>query len=428
MLLNDIFKIAGEDGSIPQCVQIVAAAGSAAKYCVLIPASYTGTESFTNPTNVPILDLRAPAFSTGLGGPLSKPQFGSYLLSVTNAGFVTAQNLVTGNTDFSGLDAALVIRNVIGNMPGGGIIFFKNGIYNLNSVVQETTGGFSQYYAIGFPSGGPNQYLTYNLEGESFTSLQDEFGTPVQTNGVILNLTTTAENSVPANSVIFGLWARPDTIHSSGVSVGLKNIDVRINTNQRGNETAIDLSQSLNTDLDHVMADTNVSQGSVPFPVAGTAGQYGITTSSSSKEENNWRNVYAVGYNVGLDIQSEHSALDNVYPLNCNIGIQYGVRGGNIYHPSSWRQVGPGECKRGLLLGANLQAGSLLEISGLDFEDATASISPLFQPVYHALETTAGNSFGRISYTRVLAGVGLSTLATLFDGGGGTNFTPVTYP
>lgn len=68
MLLNDVFKIAGEDGTIPQCITLVAANS---KYAVLIPANYTGTESFTNPNDVPILDLRAAAVSTGLGGPLA---------------------------------------------------------------------------------------------------------------------------------------------------------------------------------------------------------------------------------------------------------------------------------------------------------------------------------------------------------------------
>ena len=71
MLLNDLFKIAGEDGSIQQCINVVAAANAKAKYAVLIPANFTGTDPWSNPFNVPIIDLRAYPASTGLGGPLA---------------------------------------------------------------------------------------------------------------------------------------------------------------------------------------------------------------------------------------------------------------------------------------------------------------------------------------------------------------------
>jgi hypothetical protein len=206
----------------------------------------------------------------------------------------------------------------------------------------------------------------------------------------------------------------------------MKNITVRLPSNQRGNETAINLTQTLMPDYEYITVDFNIAWNNIAFPVAGTSGQFGITTSASTKEENYMKNCYAMGYNVGLDIQSEHTVLVNTYAVNCNHGIDYGVNGSSlIYHASSWICSGWGECARGLTIGSNCQAGSLLDISGLDIEDATAGIFPAFVPVYHIKEITSGHSFGRISYSMVVAGVGIGTLASLFDGGGGINFTTV---
>lgn len=75
-----------------------------------------------------------------------------------------------------------------------------------------------------------------------------------------------------------------------------------------------------------------------------------------------------------------------------------------------------------MTIGTQVQNGAVLDIAGLDIQDATSSVAPAFVPVYHAAETNSGYTNGRISYTRVLAGVGISPLTTLFDGGGGVNF------
>lgn len=351
------------------------------------------------------------------------PIFAEYTLFVSG-GVVSALNNSTGVIDYSNADAAIIINSVISNMPNGGTIFFKNGIYNLNSLILETTGGFTNYYAIGIPGGGPNQYSTWNLIGESMTPAIDLFTNPVQTNGVIFNVTPTAISSVAAGSVIMGIWARPDTVNGIGATTSFKNFIVRFPTNQRGNETAIDVTQALMSDYDYITADFNISYNSLAFPVAGTQGLYGITSTQSAKEENYMKNAFAVGYNVGLDIQSEHTVLVNSYGVNCNHGIDYGVRGPKfVYHVSSWVSCGWAECARGLTLGANCKPGSVLNISGLDIEDATSLILPAFQPVYHALETNPGSTSGFIDYSIVIAGVGaIASPPWLFDGGGGTNF------
>src|SRR5579864_614109 len=254
------------------------------------------------------------AGGAGLNGAL--PEFGNYTLYVSG-GIVYAHNNLTGVIDSSNADAAVVINAVLALMSGGGTIFFKNGVYNLNSLILETTGGFTNYFAIGIPGGGPNLYQTWNFIGESFTPVIDLFAVnTVQTTGVVLNLTTTAENSVAAGSNIIAVWARPDAVNGVGATVVMKNLTVRLPTNQRGSETAIDLSQTLMADYEYVVADFNIAWNNITFPVAGAHGLYGITTTKSSKEENYMKNTYAFGYNVGLDIQGEHTILLNSFAIN----------------------------------------------------------------------------------------------------------------
>jgi hypothetical protein len=237
----------------------------------------------------------------------------------------------------------------------------------------------------------------------------------VQTGGVIFNLTATALGTVGSTTLVDILWARPGT-DTVGPNVDLEKIDLRFPNNQRGYETASDMSQAANVDYNYVMADTAVAQASLVFPVSGT---YGLTSTASGHEENFFKNSYAVGYYVGLDLQSEHTTLINSFAINGAYCINYGVRGGNIYHASVFIDSGWGECAHGLLIGANVQNQAPLDISGLDIEDATSGI---WAPVNHATETNSGYTFGRISYSRVIQGTGISLLSNLFDGGGGTSF------
>src|SRR6185437_14016583 len=111
---------------------------------------------------------------------------------------------------------------------------FQQGTYPCNTLDQESTGGFSNFYCIGIPGGGSSQYAQWILQGMGAPPIIDQFSTPVQTNGVILNLTSTAVSSVAANSKIMLVWARPDTVNGVGASVFIRNIDGRVPTNQRG--------------------------------------------------------------------------------------------------------------------------------------------------------------------------------------------------
>jgi hypothetical protein len=75
----------------------------------------------------------------GTAGP--NPQFASLTLHI-NSGTVYARDNSTGNINYSGTDAAVVINNVLTSHANeGGILFFKNGVYPTNSMTTETQTG-----------------------------------------------------------------------------------------------------------------------------------------------------------------------------------------------------------------------------------------------------------------------------------------------
>lgn len=330
-----------------------------------------------------------------------------------------ARNNSTGRVDYSGADAGAVIRGAIAGLSGKcGHLNFEPAVYKINSLLQEKAVGFSRYYGIRIPSNASHaQYCEWTLEGDSPPPLIDQFGTRVQTSGVIFYITPAAIATAPTSAKIIGIWVQPST---PSASVSFHNIDVRFPTNQRGNETGIDASEALNANYDNVSADFNIAQSSLQFPVAGTVGLVGLTTTASSHEENYMRNALAIGYDIGLDIQSEHTVLINSYAVDGNYCIDYGVHGGAIYHASVWVGAGWGECAHGLTLGPNLRRGTLLEIGGLDIEDATKGI---FKPVYHVKETDPGYTHGVFEYSVVQQDIGTILFADLFDGGGGNNIS-----
>jgi hypothetical protein len=369
--------------------------------------------------------------ATGLSQPLGtsgpNPQQGSYLVYL-NSGTYYARNNLTGNIDYSGADFGPVIRSIITNLATScGEIDFKAAVYNINSLVQENTGGLTNYYAIGIPpSPSLNQYCQWRFVGERTPPAIDQFGTSAQTSGTVFNLTTTAEGTVATTAKIMIMWARPDTVNAVGASVLVNNIDFRIPTNQRGCETGLDLTQALSIDIQNTTADTTVQQSSLLAPVAGTcstttgADLVGITSTQSTKEENYFRNDYAEGYNYCFDIQSEHTLMENSFPINCNFGIAYGVNGSStITSPSTFLNTGCASTSRCITLGANLRLGTLANFDAITFEDST---SGPFTPVYHVKETNVGNTYGYFSWDNPIEGGNKQALATPFDGGGGTKF------
>jgi hypothetical protein len=378
--------------------------------------------------------------------PNAQPQFGNDTIYPATSSACTTESIVgttycarnnqTGALDGNSTDIRALWDTLVGIYTAGGQFQFKNGIYSCNTLDQESTGGFSNFYCIGIPGGGSTQYSQWILDGESSPPLIDQFdSTPAQTNGVVLNLTAAAVSSVAANSKIMIIWARPDTVNGVGAQVFEKNIGLRVPTNQRGCETQSDLTQSLSVDYENVNTDTAVAEASVAFPVEASCVSWGgtdpggliaLTGTGSVKQENWFRRVLTEAADIGIDARSEHTILEHVLALRGNHGIDYGFRGGPVTHSSVWIEAGCGEVARCLSLGPNLQLGSALTTWGFDSEDACVSTSPAFVPVYHALETNVGFTNGIISFSiskQGGCGVTYPPVPNFWDGGGGTSFS-----
>lgn len=351
-----------------------------------------------------------------------------------SGGTTYAQNNTTGNVDYSGTDAGAVVRSAIAhNASVCGKLQFANGTYNVNSLVLETSGGFSAtsgyvttggasiYYAFGLPGLNGTATCEWIIDGESSPSFV--YGASVvPTSGVIFYITPTALSSVSTSVMVMGWWARPSGAYSNQAAfVKFKSVDVRFPDNTRGNETAFDCSQCNMFGYDDVQADTAVAPTSLAYPTAGTLGMYGLVTSQASMAGGVMKDSFAWGYYTSADIRGEHTELiddEFLFTARC---IDYGFRGGPdnagaTYHGSSWIHPACGEYTYGVTFGPNLQNGIGLDISVLGFEDNNTAP---WLPVYHAMETIPGGTHGTISYYRVLGGIGESILNNLFDGGGG---------
>ncbi len=370
--------------------------------------------------------------TTGAGAGYAS-QFGSYLLSVSG-GTVSARNNLTGVVDYTGADAAVVINSVLGAMATtGGTIFFKNGIYNLNSVSLESNAGCTNYYAIGIPAAAHGSQVQWIFEGESRpVTAQFALGSGIQNNGVILYVTQTAIDSVAANVNIYAIWQRPINTGSScsfptsgAAYTGddhFKNLLVRFPTNQRGNESGIVMWGATGVGYENVGADFNLDYNTMDgtAPVKGSIGSYGLTTTfSGSMNEQRFSNTFAVGWDMGYDLQSEHVVGDTMTAAYCNYPAEFGRAGTAVYHPSIIRHFIDQENLNGMIFGPQMQAGSRVDLIGHDIElgavskwYAHAGNAPLYT------ESTPGNTSGSIDYTAVLQGTGMLSNTVLFSSGG----------
>jgi hypothetical protein len=351
---------------------------------------------------------------------------------------ICAKNSLTGAIDYSGTDAKIVIQSAVNNVSATcGALFFKQGTYNFNSLTQEVNSGYSNFYAIGIPpQAAAGQFCYWDLEGEPPPSdVGGFFTSAVQTAGVIFNLTSTAVSSVAAHSKIMDLWARPMAsggAGSGGAGVEINNIDFRVPTNQRGCETEVDMSLGMNTDIENIVLDTGVANGSLVFPVEDTCtawgnsdagGLVGLVTTNSEKNQNYLLNDNCWGADLCMDIRSEHTVMINSWGDNCNHAFDYGNNAGGgalIYYPSQFIGDGLQACAKGLTIGSNFKAGARLTVIDMNMEDGTGS----FAPVYHFDELSPNLTQGSVSYNLQLPGGGSINhlLGTPFDGGGGGNF------
>ena len=364
-----------------------------------------------------------------------------------SSGTVYALNNVTGVIDYSGTDSHVVIDAAfVHNAAVCGTMFFHNGIYNFNSLTQETqaTAGVSTspYYAVGIPAytGTSGQYCGWNIVGETPPVWTGEGqSTPIQTQGVIFNITSTAVSSVSGSALIVGVWQRPasSTNATAGNEILISNIDVRVPTNQRGNEVGFYPAAAGTIDYQNNKCDTGVTNASLVPAVPGTIGMICFTSTLSQQGNvQNFVKNYAHGWDTGYSFLSEHVVGTNDTAIYSNYACKIGdtfngntglANGANlILHPATFINFVDQENIHGCVFGANMVAGSQFNFLGLDIETVTSSsgwLHPTWDRVSNWTETNSGYTAGNISYSHVVAAVGLVDIpAGSFFVSGGSQF------
>lgn len=308
----------------------------------------------------------AGGYNTGANGSSSSPS-SAYTLSVSG-GTVTATPTGAGLSSFSGTDAALVLRNVINATQGNcGLIQVQDGTYNFNTTVQASTGGYTHFYAVGFPPQiASNQYCKWIIRGESaqpFMGLFTGGNTAVQTSGVIFNVTAAGVTSAgAATNIIAAFWALPDTVNGIGPDVAFENVTIRFPNNTRGFEYGSWMWEAVDVSYDYVNADVATAYASLIPAVVGNIPMVGLTGTKSTKNLQHFRHCQVTGYYWGFEFDSEHTLFEssvahrNVYPEVYGAGAGTGT----VFDESEWHEITNLTNVHGPLLGANMQQGSRL--------------------------------------------------------------------
>lgn len=348
----------------------------------------------------------------GPGGSGSFPTFGQYYFYISG-GNVIAKNLKTGNLDFSGSDAAVVINSAMANYATtGAVLFFANGVYNLNSTTVDATTGV--HYCIGIPATGSATEVQWFFVGE--TGLQPLYAT-LQTNGVIFNVTAAARTSAGAGNQLSGLYqlssASWGQINNNVIL--LRSISVRIPDNQRGNECCIDLRCTLGTDLYDCTADLATPAGGQTGSniIVAAANTVGIRTNDSSSDECRMVYCWVIGMESGYLVNTEHSFLLDCHSSFCKFCAKYGA--GNVppTHGSIWWHFQDIHCVNGLQVATVL--GARLDLINFSTEILN---SGTWARVSNATESVNGNCCGLVTSNCALAFVGPQNFGPFFTSGG----------
>jgi hypothetical protein len=373
-----------------------------------------------------------------VGGTFGGSPSSAYTFSVS-AGTVTAINNTTGVVAFSGTDAAVVINSALAAIATtGGMLYFKNGVYNLNSATQESIAGCTNFYSIGIPANATTAWVQFHFEGESRTSWPGELlPASVLTNGVIFNVTASAITAA-GSSTLFAIWQRPNSVGSGcALPTGafsnelyFKNLAVRFPVNTRGSEGAIVPWAASTIDYENVLADFNQTYSAIATgsaPTSGAGNLIGLaSTYSSSGNLQHFKDTYVVGYNIGYDLESEHVVGDTMTAIYCNVAAEFGRQGSAVFHPSVITKFTDQENGAGFIFGPQMVQGSRVDLLGLDFEFGNDAnwYSTARAKTSKLSETNTGYTSGIVTYEVTLANVGAAAElpATSLFTSGGQNF------
>jgi hypothetical protein len=350
---------------------------------------------------------------TAVGTSAAFPAFGQYYFYIS-AGTVFAKNLKTGAIDFQGSDAAIVINSAMaGSAATGALLFFANGIYNLNSVTLDSITGIR--YCIGIPPTGAATQVQWFFVGES--ACQPLYAS-LQTNGVIFNLTTAAETAAGAGNFISAFYQQASASwgNINNNVIFLRNVAARIPSNQRGNECLFDFTNTLQCDLYNVNADTTVVAGGqlgtgLSAPAASVIG---YRTNKTQTDECRLIYCWAIGMETGYEVDTEHSFLMDCHSSFCKFAAKYNA--GNLVHPSLWWHFQDIHCINGIQIGT--VAGARLDLVNHDVEFLTAGQSATWGRVSNQTESPAGNCSGHVWSTSVQGNVGIANNGNFFSAGG----------
>jgi hypothetical protein len=380
----------------------------------------------------------------------------AYTFSV--AGGITTATSNSGGATFSNADAAVVFNQVTSALATvGGKLFFKNGVYNINSMTVETATGCSSFagsgaalaYGIAFPANTFATSVQWLLEGESAPVWQGEtLAATVNNSGVIFNITSTAVSSVAAGSILTGFWQRPvinctlspgSFPSSLNVSndIHFKNMSVRFPTTTRGNEIGLAPYFASDAEYENVVADFNLPYNTIATGAAPTKGSYGsfgmTTTVSSSGNYQYFRNTFAVGYDIAYDFQSEHVIGETVTAIYNNFACEFGRSATAVFHPIWIQHFVDQENGAGCVWGPQMIQASVTDIA-FDFELGNDAnwYSTARNKTAKLTETNCNIGTGVIRYSTTLAGVGTIAEvpgANVFTSCGGSfTFQEVTQP
>jgi hypothetical protein len=375
---------------------------------------------------------------------------GTNFCSVNNA-----TGAVTTNTD------AGVLINAALAAATGGTLYFKNGVYNLNSFTNESATGCSTFtsdskplaWAIGIPNsaGGLATEFEWHFIGESGSPHEGESNSSSpNTNGVIFNVTASAISGATSGAFLVNTFQRPGSSGctlTSGTGVGFgnvsnedyfQNITFRFPTNQRGNECGLCLWFAAEQGKDTVTADFNLSSNSIATgsaPVAGTYGSFGMSTTVS--RSGNWqtdRNTWAIGYNICYDWLSEELTVEHSNAIYCNYSAEIGRAQTNpVLHPILIKYFTDQENLHGILFGPNMTQGGRVDIFDLDFEYGIAA-TWYARSTANMVETNPGYTSGIITFSEFSNATGTITTQSptpsLFTTGGQNfvSYSAVTNP
>jgi hypothetical protein len=392
-------------------------------------------------------DYTLVASGPGLAGPITwnvtivatssvPPLFASFTFS-TDGTTVYAYNNNTGLLAYSGTDAAAVINEVLAAYATvGGRLFFKVGVYPVNSFTYETATGASNFescgnalaYAIGIPCNVPLAVgVQWLFEGEVtsvWTGEEDQ--TSANTNGVIFNVTSAAISTVAAGSVLALIMQRPNTnaILSPewGIAndVFIENITLRFPTNQLGNTIGAAMWWTDDVSYKNVVADFALPYNTIgagPAPVVGSYNSIGLTCAlPESGNVQRFERCYVTGYNIGYDFY-EHVTGTNDTSIYCNYAAYFGRTGlGQQYHPSCLIKFSDQENLNGIVLGSVMELGSRLDLIAMDIELGGGSWYA--RSSIGAVETNVGYTAGLITYSVYSLALGGQGSATFWTVGG----------